>query len=241
MTIEQTSDPKRVLVTGAAGAVGQPICRYLLTRGHHVRGFDRRPMPELDDVRVADLIDREAVRAAAEGMDAIIHLGAYPDEADFLENLIEPNVRGLYHVCDAARQSSVTRLVLASSVQTISGHFPAEGTIRVADGPKPVNHYALTKVWMEQMGEMYARCYGLSVINVRIGWFPRNTTEAKRLAASERGPDVFLSHEDGQRFFARCVESPTPEIGDSVIVFAGSQPQRARRHGSGASDAGAGL
>ncbi|MCC9075576.1 NAD(P)-dependent oxidoreductase [Litorilinea aerophila] len=226
---EKTSHPQRVLVTGSTGAIGQPVCQRLLERGHHVRGFARRPTPGLDDYVVGDLSDREAVRRAVEGMETVIHLGAYPNDADFLEVLLEPNVRGLYHVCDAAREFGVKRLVLASTLQTVTGHGWPGRAVRIEDGPKPVNHYALTKVWAEVMGDMYARVYGLSVISARIGWLPRNPTEAKRLVESKIGKDVFFSHGDAQRFFERCVESPTPGPGESAIVFAVSKPAEIER------------
>ena len=215
---------KYVLVTGSAGAVGRPVCRWLLERGYRVRGFDRRPTPHVEDHEVADLADRERVRRAVEGMDAVIHLAAFRDDADFLDHLLEPNVRGLYHVCDAARHGGVRRLVLASSLQAVEGHGWRSGTIRIEDGPRPVNHYALTKVWAELLGEMYARCYGLSAVSVRIGWLPRDVADAQRLGRHEIGPDVYLSHNDAGRFVGCCVESPSPAPGEFAVVFATSRP-----------------
>lgn len=222
-------NPQRVLVTGSTGAIGQPVCEWLVQRGHHVRGLARRPTPGLADFVIGDLNDRSSVRTAVEGMDVVIHLGAYPNDADFLDVLLEPNVRGLFYVCDAARQLGVKRLVLASTLQTVSGHWGREETVRIEDGALPTNHYALTKVWAEAMGEMYARCYGLSVISARIGWLPRNNEEAQRLMASPRGADVFLSHEDAKHFFERCVESPEPGPSQSAVVFAISNPLRQHR------------
>ena len=221
--IKKAQPSRRVLVTGSTGAIGQPVCRHLLQRGHHVRGLARRPTSGLQDFVEGDLSDRNKVQQAVEGMDTIIHLGAYPNNADFLEVLFEPNVRGLYHICDAARQHQVERLVLASTLQVISGHRNVEGKIRVEDGPAPTNHYALTKVWSEAIGEMYARTYDMSVISVRIGWLPRNTEEARHLAA-HNGATVFFSHDDACRFFERCVESSEPEPGRSAILFATSRP-----------------
>jgi len=119
-----------------------------------VRGFDLVPTPDLADCVVADLADGDAVMQAAEGVDAIVHLGAYPNPADFMSTLLGPNVIGLHNVCEAAKAVDVARLVLASSIQVISGHdFPARA-ISVADGARPTNHYALTKVWAESAGEM---------------------------------------------------------------------------------------
>lgn len=226
---EQAQQPKRVLVTGSTGAIGGPVAQWLLSRGHSVRGFARRPSPGLQDYVVGDLSDQDAVRRAVEGMEVVIHLGAYPNDADFIDVLLEPNVRGLYHICDAAREFGVQRLSLASTLQTVNGHDSSRGTIRIEDGPAPTNHYALTKVWAEEMGKMYARVHGMSVVNVRIGWLPRNPKEADGLKSAEQGPDVFFSHADAQRFYERVVESPNPAPGEAVTVFAISKPKNKER------------
>lgn len=226
---EKAAQPKRVLVTGSTGAIGEPVAQWLLSRGHQVRGFARRPSPGLEDYVVGDLNDQEAVRRAVQGMQVVIHLGAYPNDADFLDVLMEPNVRGLFHICDAAREYKVERLSLASTMQTVTGHGWPQRAIRIEEGPAPVNHYALTKVWAEAAGDMYARVHGMSVVNVRIGWLPRNPSEADRLKASAIGPDCFFSHADAQRFYERVVESPNPAPGQSVTVFATSKPARTER------------
>ena len=215
--------PRRVLVTGASGAIGTPVCRHLESRGHRVRGFSLEADETPAESQTGDLADFDAVRRAVEGCDTVVHLGAYPNDADFVDVLLEPNVRGLYHVCAAAAEAGVRRLVLASSLQVISG-LPLEGVITADDGAAPTNHYALTKVWAESMGEMYARVHDLSVVLVRIGWYPRNTDEARRLASWEKGPRVFLSHTDAQRFFAACVEAERPAPGECATLFATSRP-----------------
>ncbi len=213
---------RSVLVTGSAGGVGTAVCGALQQAGHTVTGFDLRPTPDVANAIVGDLLDRQAVLDAATGQDAIIHLAATPDEADFIGELIEPNVRGLYHVCDAARQAGVPRLVLTSSVQVVSGHR-WNRPITLDDGPRVVNHYALTKLWAEDIGEMYARVYGLSVIAARLGWLPRSKAHAEELLASPLGTDVYLSHTDAGRFFTACVEAEF-ESSRYEVLFATSKP-----------------
>lgn len=213
-----------MLVTGSTGAIGQPLVRYFQERGHAVRGFARRPTEGTDDFIAADLTDRAAVRRAVEGMDAVVHLGAYPNNADFMSVLLEPNVIGLYNMLEACAEYKPRRVVLASTVQVTTGHRFRDRPVRVEDGPAPVNHYALTKAWAEIAGAMYARVHELSVISVRIGWFPRNTEECRRLAASEQGPNMFLSHRDANRFFELCLTSESPPPGKHEIVQAQSRP-----------------
>jgi nucleoside-diphosphate-sugar epimerase len=194
----------RILVTGAAGAIGQPVCRELLARGHSVRGLDRVPTPGLDDVVVADIDDRALVFEAVRGVDTVVHLAAEPDDADF-PVLVPPNVLGLFHVMDAARQLGVRRVVLASSVQVLGRWWERERPASVSE-TCPNNHYGLTKVWAEHMGEMYARCHGLSVIAARVAFMVRNPAEARRLARGQLF-DSYLSRGDVARFFAQAVEA----------------------------------
>lgn len=220
---------KRVLVTGSTGAIGQPVCQHLQARGHTIRGFARRPTPNVADHIIGDLADREKVRQAVDGMDTIIHLGAYPNPADFIDVLLGPNVIGLHYICEAAADYGVKRLILASTLQVVSGHGFPDRAITVADGPKPVNHYALTKAWAEIAGDMVARNHHISVINVRIGWLPRNAEEAQRLVESRIGTDVFFSHDDANRFHERCVEAENPQPGECMTLFATSKPLNVAR------------
>lgn len=212
----------KVLVTGSAGAIGQPVCAELLRRGHHVRALDRVGTPGVEDARVVDLVDRQGVRAAAQGVDCIVHLAAHPDEADF--SLLEgPNVRGLFHVLDAARQEGVRRVVLASSIQALGNWWDmSRGAPAAPRDGLPSNHYALTKVWAEHMGEMYARCFGLGVLAVRIAFMVRNPAEALRLEQNKVF-DSYLSRADAGRFFALAVEAPSIDFAVVYAVGAGGE------------------
>ena len=203
---------KSVLVTGSAGGVGAAVCAALAQAGHRVTGFDRRPTPGVETALVADL-------------------AATPDDADFLDELIEPNVRGLHHVCDAARRANVPRLVLTSSVQVVTGHS-CDRPVTVEDGPRVINHYARTKLWAEDIGEMYARVYGLSVIAARLGWLPRSKPHAEELLASPVGTDLYLSHTDAGRFFIACVAADL-ESSRFEILFATSLRDRGLASQSG--------
>src|SRR4051794_28491576 len=192
-----------VLVTGSAGTVGRPLCEELARRGHAVRAFDLSPTPGVPDAIVADVADAGAVHAAMRGVDAVVHLAAQPHERPFPE-LIAPNVVGLYNVMDAAREQAVKRVVLASSMMVVSGGMDPARPAGV-DDRRPNNHYALTKGWAEQMGELYARRFGLSVIAVRLGWMVRNPAEARHMQELKIF-DCYVSRADGGRVLAAAVE-----------------------------------
>jgi uronate dehydrogenase len=198
-----------VLVTGSAGRIGQAVVRELRARGRAVRGFDLVPTPGLDDFVVGDLTDSAAVRRAADGTGALVHLAATPDDDDFLTKLLPNNVVGVYHVLEAARLAGVRRLVLASSGQVVwwqreTGPWP----INVNVQPTPRHWYAATKVFLEAAGRAFAESHGLSVIAVRLGWCPRTPEQAREIATTEWAQDVYLSPGDAGRFFASAVEAP---------------------------------
>jgi len=206
-----------VLVTGSAGAIGRPVCRELERRGHQVRGLDRAPTPGVSDHVVIDIADRERVRAAMAGIEAVVHLAAEPNDADF-SVLVGSNVVGLFNVMDGAREAGARRVVLASSIQVLGRRGAGSGPARV-DEAHPGNHYALTKLWAEEMGAMYARRFGMSVIAVRIAWMVRNPVEARHMLQDPR-PSVFLSAHDAGRFFALAVEAKDVEF---AVLYAASR------------------
>lgn len=214
-----------ILVTGSAGRIGQAAVGELKARGHRVRGFDRRPTPGVDESLVGDITDGAAVRRAATGVAALVHLAATPDDDDFLTQLLPNNVVGVYHVLEAAREAGVRRVVLASSGQVVwwqrfTGPVPIG-----ADAPvTPRGWYAATKVFAEAAGRAYAEAHGLSVVAVRLGWCPRSREHVEELARTDWGQDVYLSPADAGRFFACAVEG-APDL-RYAIVYACSRPVR---------------
>src|SRR4051812_29326368 len=80
--------PETTLITGGADFIGSHLARYLLEQGHEVRALDvlegqvhancSRPAYLDDQVElvVGDVRDRDAVAAALNGIDAVVHLAA---------------------------------------------------------------------------------------------------------------------------------------------------------------------
>lgn len=196
----------KVLVTGSAGAVGKPVCAELSARGHAVRGFDLKATPGVADSRVGSITDLAAVHEAMRDIEAVVHLAAQPDIADFATAIMPNNYLGLYHVLEAAREGKLRRVVLASSIQIANALHRREGMIRVEDGVGPTNHYALSKVVAEEMGRMYARLHGMSVLAVRLGWMPRDRASTEHVG-NGGGRNLYISPADAGRCFACCVEA----------------------------------
>jgi uronate dehydrogenase len=210
----------RVLVTGSAGTIGKLVAQELLAHGHYVRGLDLQPNPAIPDSRVGSIVDAETVERAFDGMDSVIHLAAYPNDADFLSVLLAPNIIGLYHVMEATRRHAIRRLVLASSIQAVSGLHDCPKPISAAHPPTPRNHYGLTKAYAELQATMYAHRWNLSILAIRIGWLPRTVQEVAGMVQRSGAPHVYFSHRDAARFFRLAIEKETVPF---TVLFAMSK------------------
>ena len=72
----------RVLLTGANGHLGANLCRSLIKHGYQVLAFtrpgaDKRGLDSLELTHVlGDVLDGDSLKAAAKGVDIIIHSAA---------------------------------------------------------------------------------------------------------------------------------------------------------------------
>ncbi len=207
----------KILLTGSSGAVGRAVAPFLLSAGHQVRGLDLVKSQQLEDCHVGSVSDMGAVDRAMDSMDTLIHLGAEPDDCDFITRLLPSNIAGAYNVMDSARRHKLRRVVLASSMQVMSGLWKKFGyPVGVEQGTAPLNHYGVTKVFAEALGGMYSQAFGMSVIAVRIGWLPRSPEAARCYEKHPHVQDYYLSHDDAGRFFLKAVEAEN--IGFAVLI-----------------------
>ena len=116
----------RALVTGGAGFLGSHIADALSERGFDVTVFDRRHSDHLragQEMVVGDLLDPEALAAAAQGCDCLFHLAALSDLEQASTDAVEAtrhNVLGTVQALEAARHAGVKRFLFASTVYVYS-------------------------------------------------------------------------------------------------------------------------
>jgi nucleoside-diphosphate-sugar epimerase len=152
------SHPPQILVTGATGAVGPRVVAALCEAGCKVRAFslDTPPpdrWPEGVDTRIGDITDPEAVQAAMQGVDAVIHLAALlhvvNPPLELRSRYEQINVNGTATVVAAARGAGVGRLVFFS---TIAVYGASNGGVLTEESPlRPDSFYAQTKVDAERI------------------------------------------------------------------------------------------
>lgn len=108
----------RVAITGAAGSLAADIIPALLEVGVELVCVDRtNPTTDLGlEWRLCSTTDREELKAAFVGCDAVIHLAGIPLEDEW-ERILENNIDGTQAVLDTALHAGVDKVVLASSIQ----------------------------------------------------------------------------------------------------------------------------
>lgn len=199
---------QRILVTGSAGRLGQAAVQSLVAAGHFVRGFDRVATANASESIIGDIGDQNAILNAARDTKAIIHLAATPDEADFMTSLLPNNVAPVHHVLEAARIHGRQRVVLASSGQVNwHQHFNGPFPLRVEDPLTPRYWYAVTKIFGEFAGKVYAQEHGMDVVALRLGACPRDRASVEAIGKDETIRNVYLSPGDAGRFFASVIEA----------------------------------
>ncbi|MFD5463894.1 NAD-dependent epimerase/dehydratase family protein [Kitasatospora sp. NPDC127059] len=166
------NQPRLVLLTGAAGRIGSCLRELLPAYGYRLRCFDRLPVPGEPDAITAELGDAEALAAATEGVDAVVHLAGIPGEAPFAD-ILAANIDGTYRLYEAARAAGVHRIVFASSNHATGfTERPADGSAVSVDAPqRPDTYYGLSKCFGEDLASLYADRHGMETVSLRIGSF----------------------------------------------------------------------
>jgi uronate dehydrogenase len=208
---------ERILITGARGRIGS-VLRPALREG--LAELRLSDLDEVEDLVApetsvpADLTDYDAVARAVEGVDAVVHLGAVPDEAPF-DVLAGPNLHGTFHVFEACRRAGVRRIVYASSNHA-TGMYPVGEPLDGRVVPRPDGLYGASKVFGEALGRMYAERFGLRVVCLRIGSFRERPGEERELS-------TWLSHGDAVRLVRAAL---TADVGFAIVYGASANTRR---------------
>ena len=242
----------RVLVTGAAGFIGSHLVEALVREGATVRAFVRYNSRndygwleaiepdvygEIEIFR-GDLVNPDAVGDAVGDRERVVHLGALipiPYSYRHPREFVETNVVGTLNVLEAARRSSVSRLVQVSSSEVY-------GTPSLIPIPEtaPLNAqspYAASKVGADQLAMSFQLSFDLPVVIARpFNTFgPRQSARAviPTIISAALNEDVitlgstaptrdFLYVDDTVSGLMRCGAAPGVE-GDVVNLGTGTE------------------
>lgn len=152
----------RILLTGHRGRIGPAIAERLATDGHTVRGFD------LADGN--NIMDPDAVRQAAQGMDAIVHVaGLAGDRPAAPAEVMAVNLIGTSNALLAAEAAGIGRVIYMSSGRSLGilernpDYLPLDDDHRGL----PSQPYALAKWLAEEMCAAFSQRTGIETICLR--------------------------------------------------------------------------
>jgi UDP-glucose 4-epimerase len=145
----------RVLVTGASGFIGRPLCAALAAAGHAVRAAarDRRDQAFPAGVEIVSLPDLAAPvdwTPLVDGMDAVVHLAAIAHAARQLPDTAYDRVNHLATAAcaRAAAAARIRQFVFISSIGAQSA-TTADRPLSETDVPRPARTYGHSKLAAE--------------------------------------------------------------------------------------------
>ncbi len=177
----------KVLITGAAGFIGNSLALRLLERGDEVIGIDNLNDyydPTLKEARLARVADNPAftdVRIDLEDRDGIaevfkkhrpnrvVNLAAQAGVRYSLENpnsYIDTNIVGFMNILEGCRYNDVEHLVYASSSSVYGSNTKMPFSVH-DNVDHPVSIYAATKKANELMAHTYSHLYRLPTTGLR--------------------------------------------------------------------------
>ena len=167
---------QRLLITGGCGFIGSNLIAKLReTDDYEIRVLDNESSGryewisafDVDFVR-GDILDREKVHSALEGVDAVVHLAADTRVMDSIENPehnFRVNVVGTYNLLHAMRSRGIKRIINASTGGAILGEVDPpvhEGMV-----PEPLSPYGAAKLACEGYCSAFSGAYGFASTSLR--------------------------------------------------------------------------
>lgn len=163
----------RYLVTGCAGFIGSSLVDRLLQDGHNVVGIDNFSTGQAEFLKLAnsspnftllkmDLLEKDLIKPAFEGIDAVFHLAANADVRFGTEHPhkdLEQNAIATFHVLEAMRAHQVKRIAFAST-GSIYGEAAVIPTPENTAFPIQTSLYGASKLAAESLIQAYAEGFG---------------------------------------------------------------------------------
>jgi dihydroflavonol-4-reductase len=162
----------KLLVTGGTGFLGAHLVPRLIAAGHEVRiiGRSKPAGPGFDKAEYVqgDLKNRETVRRALEGVQAVYHLAGLVSFQDKdARRMYELHVDATRELLHDVREAGVQRIILASTSGTIA--VSKEKRVGTEDDGYPLGvvgrwPYYLSKIYEEKLALEYCRKHSLPLV-----------------------------------------------------------------------------
>lgn len=201
---------RKLLITGAAGTIGQLLINHLQDRYNLVLTDIKKPANTggyaFIEGDLSQFDSMQAVFQQAADVHTVVHLGADIRIPAPWESLLPNNIIGTYNVFEAAAQAGVKRIIFASSINSVDG-YPAGVQVNTSMPVAPANLYGASKAWGEALGRFYADHKGIAVHCLRIGWLTPHDGKLLQTEAKNILLHMTVTHRDLMVFFDACLDS----------------------------------
>jgi nucleoside-diphosphate-sugar epimerase len=140
---------EKILVTGATGRVGKHLVDALIKQGNKVRALVKNGTVENENVEIfyGDILDKESLRKATEGVDVIYHLAAIVDYLAPRETLFNVNVVGTKNLLEFKKLKKFIYLSSTAAMGKKLRDVPANESTPA----HPTDFYGQTKLDAEKL------------------------------------------------------------------------------------------
>lgn len=149
----------KIAITGGAGFIGTQVARLLKAQGHALVLIDLKKSKEFpEESIIADVTDKDAVKAALKGVDVIYHFAAeHRDDVSPIQRYYDVNVEGGRNVIAGAAAHNINTIIFTSSVAVypLEPADPEKGSAEMHT-PAPFNDYGQSKLDSESTFEKWA-------------------------------------------------------------------------------------
>jgi UDP-glucose 4-epimerase len=210
----------KVLVTGGAGYIGAHVAAELLNEGYSVRIYDdfsnglhKRVDGKFRDIVEGDILDREKLLQAMQGVDAVIHLAAKKAVEESVKDPLkyyENNVGGTLNLLAAMSAKGVKTIVFSSSAAVYSPND--KDAVEETDPTVPLSPYGATKLLSEELISSVGNAEKISHVSLR--YFNVVGSAIPAFGDNSKDnlvPKVFLALKNGKRPEIYGSDYPTPD------------------------------
>lgn len=160
---------KRIFITGISGFVGSHLTEYLLLNNQHVSGFDLHSSGVSVDFHQGELADRAKVLHALNEVrpDIIFHLAGLI-KSNQPQALYHANLLGTVALFDSLMELEQHPVVVVASSSAVYGSGFGGRPISEKFKPRPVTHYAVSKLAQEIVALRYFDAFQIPVMILRM-------------------------------------------------------------------------
>lgn len=185
----------RILITGSNGFVGEHLTALLEKEGHAVSDYN---LSHGEDLRDYETLRNELDLWRPE---RIYHLAAQayvPESFANPKRTFEVNTLGSLNLLEAVRQLGIKPKILLAGTSEEYG----TGDVSEESKPEPKSPYAISKLAMDHLGQLYAQAYGMHVVVTRAfnhcgpdrGEMYAESSFAKQIVEVELGRKKVVQH-----------------------------------------------